>query len=107
VPVLQGGQCVGCHGSMGSYQIAGVPSVARQQLVGADHHRGSACVNAGLSKMVVAGDPAHSLIYRKMSSTQPAACGDGMPAMSMVSPAAPLQYIVTVGSWIGAGALDN
>lgn len=107
VPVLQGGQCVGCHGSMGDYQVAAIQPVAWQQLVNANHHRGQACINAGLTKMVVAGDRQASLLYRKMTSTQPAGCGDGMPAMSMVSPASPLSYIVTVGSWIGAGALDD
>jgi hypothetical protein len=30
-----------------------------------------------------------------------------MPAMSMVVPASPLQHIVTVGSWIRAGALND
>lgn len=106
-PVLQGGQCVGCHGSMGDYQIAGVRAVAWSQLVGGDHHRGAACVNAGLPKMVVASDRQRSLLYRKMISTQPSACGDGMPAMSQVQPASPLQHIATVGSWIGAGALND
>ncbi|MDP1823860.1 MAG: hypothetical protein Q8L48_11470 [Archangium sp.] len=107
VPVLQGGQCVGCHGSMGDYQVAAIQPVAWQQLVGADHHRGQACINAGLTKMVVAGDRQRSLLYRKMTSTQPAGCGDGMPAMSMVSPASPLSYIVTVGSWIATGAPND
>ncbi len=107
VPVLQGGQCVGCHGPMGSWQIAATRAQGWQQLVNGPHHRGQACVNAGVPVMVLPGDPAHSLIYVKMNSTQPAACGDGMPAMSMVSPASPLQSIVTVGSWIRAGALND
>ncbi len=106
-PVLQGGQCVGCHGSMGDYQIAGTRNVAWSQLVAGDHHRGAACINAGIPKMVVASDRQRSLLYRKMNSTQPTACGDGMPAMSQVSPASPLQHIVMVGSWIGAGALND
>lgn len=52
-------------------------------------------------------DVSGSLLYLKMSSTQPAGCGDGMPAMSMAVPASPLQHIVTVGSWIRAGALND
>jgi len=107
VPVLQGGQCVGCHGSMGDFQIAGTRAGGWSQLVNAPHHRGAACVTAGVPSMVVPSDPARSLLYRKMTSTQPSACGDGMPAMSMVVPASPLQHIVTVGSWIRAGALND
>lgn len=92
---------------MGDYQIAGTRNVAWSQLVAADHHRGTACINAGVPKLVVASDRQRSLLYRKMNSTQPAACGDGMPAMSQVSPASPLQHIVMVGSWIAAGALND
>lgn len=107
MPVLQGGQCLGCHGPMGSYQISATRAGEWSQLVGANHHRGQACVNAGVPKMVVAGDRQASLLYRKMTSTQPMGCGDGMPAMSQVMPASPLQHIVTVGSWIAAGAPND
>jgi hypothetical protein len=107
VPVLQGGQCVGCHGSMGSYQVSLNRTLAWQQLVGAPHHRGSACVSAGVPSMVVAGDRQRSLLYRKMASTQPPACGDGMPAGTTNVPASPLHFIVTVGSWIAAGAPND
>jgi hypothetical protein len=107
VPVLQGGQCVGCHGSMGMLQLAPTRSGAWLQLVNAPHQRGGGCSAAGVSSLVVPGDVQASLLYLKMSSTQPAACGDGMPAMSQVTPASPLQFIVTVGSWIRAGALDD
>lgn len=106
-PVLQGGQCVGCHGSMGSYQVAGTKNVAWSQLVNQPHHRGGACTAAGQASLVVPGDPNASLLYRKMTSTQPMACGDGMPAMSQVTPASPVQLIVTVGSWIRAGAPND
>jgi hypothetical protein len=104
VPPLQGGQCVGCHGSMGMYQIAATRSGAYTQLVGAPHNRGSGC---SIPSMVVPGDPQRSLIYLKMSSAQPAGCGDGMPAMSQVTPASPLQFIVSMGSWIRAGAPND
>jgi hypothetical protein len=107
VPVLQGGQCVGCHGPMGEWQIAGTRNQAWLQLVNAAHHRGQACINAGVSVMVAPGDVTRSLLYLKMTSTQPAGCGDGMPAMSTQVPASPLQHIVTVGSWIRAGALND
>lgn len=107
VAPLQGGQCVGCHGTMGMFQIAGTKNGAYTQLVNAPHNRGAGCVSAGVPSMVVPGDVQRSLVYRKMSSTQPMACGDGMPAMSMVVPASPLQFIVTVGSWIRAGALND
>ncbi|MBL8910926.1 MAG: hypothetical protein JNM17_09515 [Archangium sp.] len=107
VAPLQGGQCVGCHGTMGMFQIAGTRAGAYAQLVNAPHNRGAGCVNAGVPVMVTPGDVQRSLIYRKMTSTQPTACGDGMPAMSMVIPASPLQFIVTVGSWIRAGARDD
>jgi hypothetical protein len=107
VPVLQGGQCVGCHGSMGDWQIAGTRAQGYAQLVNASHHRGQACINAGVPVMVAPGEVSRSLLYVKMNSTQPAACGDGMPAMSVVQPASPLQHIVTVGSWIRAGALND
>jgi hypothetical protein len=106
-PVLQGGQCVGCHGTMGQYQISIDRQVAWQQLVGAPHHRGAGCTAAGFSSLVVAGDAQRSLLYRKMSSTQPTACGDGMPAGTVAVPASPLQHIVTVGSWIRAGARND
>lgn len=107
VAPLQGGQCTGCHGTMGMFQIAATRSGAYTQLVNGMHNRGAACVNAGVPVMVKPGDVSQSLIYRKMSSTQPMACGDGMPAMSQVTPASPPQFIVTVGSWIRAGALNN
>lgn len=106
-PSLQGGQCVGCHGSMGQYQIAATKNVAWSQLVNAPHHRGGGCTQAGISSLVVPGSPSTSLLYLKMTSTQPMACGDGMPAMSMVTPASPRTLIVTVGSWIRAGALND
>ncbi|MFZ5440006.1 MAG: hypothetical protein ACOZQL_08345 [Myxococcota bacterium] len=107
VPSLQGGQCVGCHGSMGSYQIASTKNVAWSQLVNAPHHRGGGCSATGVSSLVVPGNVGASLLYLKMTSTQPMACGDGMPAMSQVSPASPRPLIVTVGSWIRAGAPND
>ncbi|HEY1087198.1 MAG TPA: hypothetical protein VGE37_05860 [Archangium sp.] len=106
-PVLLGGQCIGCHGPMGEYQVSPIRSSAWAQLVDANHHHGSDCVAAGVPKMVVAGDRQRSLLYRKMTSTQPMGCGDGMPAMSQLVPASPRQHIVTVGSWIAAGALND
>lgn len=107
VPPLQGGQCTGCHGTMGDYQVAPTRAGAYTQLVGAAHHRGPMCANAGLTALVVPSSPQQSLLYRKMSSTQPASCGDGMPAMSTQVPAAPRQFIVTLGSWIRAGAPND
>lgn len=107
VPVLQGGQCVGCHGPMGNFSIANTRAAGWTQLVNAAHHEGAGCVNAGYAVLVKPGDVTASLLYAKLTSTQPAACGDGMPAMSQVRPAAPLQHIVTIGSWIRAGALND
>jgi hypothetical protein len=107
VAPLQGGQCTGCHGTMGMFQIAATRSAAYTQLVNGAHNRGVACVQAGVPVLVRPGDVSQSLLYRKMSSTQPMACGDGMPAMSQVTPASPLQFIVTVGSWIRAGAPND
>lgn len=107
VAPLAGGQCTGCHGSMGSFQIASTRAGAWTQLVNGPHHRGAGCNAAGITSLVVPSDKQHSLLYLKMNSTQPSACGDGMPAMSQVSPASPRQFIVAVGSWISAGAPND
>ena len=46
VPVLLGGQCVGCHGPMGDWQIAATRAQGWAQLVNAAHHRGQAADRA-------------------------------------------------------------
>ena len=63
----QGGQCTGCHGSMGSYTVGATPNSAWQRLVNVPHNHGTACRNAGVPSLVVPNDKQRSLLYLKMA----------------------------------------
>jgi len=107
VPVLQGGQCVGCHGSMGSYTVGGTPNAAWTRLVNVAHNHGAGCRSAGVTSLVVPNDKQRSLLYLKMAGLQPAACGDVMPRGTSAVPPSPPNQTVTVGTWIRLGAPND
>ena len=60
---------------------------------------GVSCRDQGLVR-VVPGDPAHSLLYRKISEDAPP-CGSRMP---QAAPPLPPELIALVRDWIAAGA---
>jgi hypothetical protein len=102
---LGGSQCTGCHGVSGSYSVGASASAAHANLVNVAHHRGAACVDAGIARLVVANDPARSLLFRKIAGTLPdAGCGERMPRGQA---ARPPSDVITLESWIRAGALNN
>lgn len=107
LPVLQGGQCTGCHGSMGSYTVGASASAAWSRLVNVGHNHGAACRNAGVPSLVVPNDKARSLLYLKMAGTQPAACGDVMPRGTSAVPPSPPNQVVAIGTWIRLGAPND
>ena len=107
VPVLQGGQCVGCHGSMGNYQVGSTANAAHSRLVNVAHNHGAGCRNAGVTSLVVPNDKNASLLYRKMAGTQPPACGGVMPLGTTAMPPSPLSALVTIGTWIRLGAPND
>lgn len=41
VPVLQGGQCTGCHGTMGSYTVGSTANAAWSRIVNVAHNHGA------------------------------------------------------------------
>ena len=105
--VLQGGQCTGCHGSMGSYTVGATPNSAWQRLVNVPHNHGTACRNAGVPSLVVPNDKQRSLLYLKMAGLQPAACGDVMPRGTSAIPPSPPNQVVAIGTWIRLGAPND
>ena len=105
LPVLSGGQCVGCHGSMGQYAVGSTAAQAWANVVNAPHHQGAGCTAAGVPRLVVPSDAQGSLLYRKLMGTQPAGCGDEMPR-GAANPALAWQGIA-VGSWILVGAPND
>jgi hypothetical protein len=107
VPVLQGGQCVGCHGAMGNYQVGSTAAAAFTRLVNVAHNHGAGCRAAGVTSLVVPNDKNASLLYRKMAGTQPMACGGVMPLGTTAMPPSPLGALVSVGTWIRLGAPND
>lgn len=105
VPALQGGQCTGCHGAMGQYTVGSTAAQAWTNLVGAPHHQGAGCRNAGVTQLVVPGNLGTSLVYLKMMGTQPMTCGAEMPRGAAT--AALGWQAVAVGSWIEVGAPND
>lgn len=105
--VLQGGQCTGCHGSMGSYTVGATASSAWTRLVNVAHNHGAACRNAGVPSLVVPNDKQRSLLYLKMAGLQPAACGDVMPRGTSAIPPSPPNQVVAIGTWIRLGAPND
>jgi hypothetical protein len=84
--------CVGCHGGTAGLFLEAPGS--RANLVGA------ASTNWG-GLRVVAGDPAASILYRKL--TGDAAVGDRMPQGGTLTAG----ELETVRRWIAEGAADN
>ncbi len=107
VPVLQGGQCTGCHGSMGSYTVGSTANAAWSRIVNVAHNHGAGCRNAGVPSLIVPNDKARSLLYLKMVGTQPAACGGVMPLGTTAIPPSPPNQAVTLGTWIRLGAPND
>jgi hypothetical protein len=101
-------KCTGCHGGSGSLTYGGTAASAWTAVVDAGHHRGAACSDAGARAIVVPGDPAHSLLFWKVSGTDgglPASsCGSQMPLGGAQLPA---NQRVMIQSWILGGALDD
>lgn len=95
--------CTGCHGASGGMNLGPNAGTAFTATVGVNHTRGAGCNGTGITKRVVANDKMNSLLYRKLAGTQPTACGGRMPQGGML----PANQVVTVGSWISAGALNN
>jgi hypothetical protein len=96
--------CLGCHvpGQIGvthGMLDMSSQSTAYTDLVGV-MAAGSAC--SGMGTRVVAGDPTTSLLYEKVSGTQP--CGSRMPLDGN-----PLSTsdIAEIHDWIAGGALDD
>ena len=87
--------CVRCHGSSGALNLAAMVSYGNLVNVAA---AGGSCAASGMLR-VVPGDPAMSLLYRKVMGTQ--SCGAQMPrgaaAMSMSD-------TEIIRRWIAAGA---
>jgi len=107
VPVLQGGQCTGCHGSMGSYTVGSTANAAWSRIVNVAHNHGAGCRNAGVPSLIVPNDKARSLLYLKMVGMQPAACGGVMPLGTTAIPPSPPNQAVTLGTWIRLGAPND
>lgn len=95
--------CTGCHGASGGMNLGANASTAFTATVGVNHTRGATCNNTGITKRVAANDKMNSLLYRKVAGTQPGGCGGRMPQGGMATP----NQVVTVGSWISGGALNN
>ena len=84
--------CTGCHGGTAGLELAAPDS--RADLVGV------ASTNWG-GVRVAAGDPAASVLYRKISGD--GGVGDRMPQGGVLG----ADDIETVRRWIAEGALDN
>ena len=95
-----------CHGTA---MTAGLrldkKAIAYQSLVGAPT-MGEACVVTAGQKLVVAGNPAQSVLHSKLAATP--LCGATMPpgATAADTPVTPAMLKV-LSDWITAGALDN
>ena len=84
-----------CHDSVAGSFMLGSADQLHAALVG-QPAAGSACGNSGLTR-VVPSDSASSLLYMKISHTQP--CGDGMPLIKLSD-----DKIELVRRWIDEGA---
>jgi len=84
-----------CHdGAAGSFKL-GAADVLYGELVG-QPAAGSACGTSGLTR-VVPSDSANSLLYLKITHTQP--CGEPMPVLKLSE-----EKIELVRRWIDEGA---
>jgi hypothetical protein len=97
--VITNSACGGpfCHGAGSASFTLG--STLYSELVG-QKASGTSCGTSGLIR-VVAGDPAHSLLYLKLQFKPP--CGDGMPATGPLD----VSKVEMVRQWIAAGAKDD
>jgi hypothetical protein len=105
-------QCVPCHSSTADHPNASAKldltaqAASYDQLVGGPA-RGGAC-NDGVRTLVVAGDPAASLLIQKLENAA-GLCGSPMPKASgdqAFEPIAATQ-IDEIKAWIRAGALND
>ena len=95
-----------CHGSTtmptGGFPINRFNSAATYTAMLANHGKGTSCSIA--TKRIQAFNPTFSLLFRKLQSGVPVACGAQMPfRRGAVAP----NELVTIRSWINAGALQN
>lgn len=95
-----------CHGNAtmpsGGFYINRLNPSAAYMAITANHNKGMTCSIA--MRRVQAFNPTGSLLYRKLFAGLPLACGGQMPLNR--GPVAPNE-LVTIRSWINAGALQN
>jgi hypothetical protein len=93
--------CSSCHapGGDGSFEDFSSQSSAYAALVGVKAS-GPSCASSGETR-VVPGDPSQSLLFQKLSESNPP-CGSPMPLGGTPLPSAQLTLIE---EWINAGAL--
>lgn len=93
-----------CHGGMLDIPGVGLDMQTKESayasLVGRMAAATGACASSGLMR-VVPSDPAKSLVFLKVSGTQP--CGDEMPPAAMNTK----ENIELLRAWIAGGALNN
>ena len=95
-----------CHGSTttasGGFAINRFNASASYTAMLANHGKGTSCSIA--TKRVQAFNPSFSLLFRKLQGGVPATCGAQMPFQrGSVAP----NELITIRSWINAGALQN
>lgn len=95
-----------CHGSsthVSGFVINRFNASATYTAMLANHNKGTSCSIA--TKRIQAFNPMGSLLYRKLLGGIPVACGARMPLN--VPAGVPPNELVTIRSWINAGALQN
>jgi hypothetical protein len=105
-------QCMPCHSSTADHPNASAKldltaqAASYDQLVGGPA-RGGAC-NDGVRVLVVAGDPAASLLIQKLENAADL-CGNPMPKPSADQAFEPIDasQIDEIKAWIRAGALND
>ena len=105
-------QCMPCHSSTADHPNASAKldltaqAASYDQLVGGPA-RGGAC-NDGARVLVVAGDPAASLLIQKLENAA-GLCGNPMPKASGDQAFEPIDatQIAEIKAWIRAGALND
>jgi polyvinyl alcohol dehydrogenase (cytochrome) len=108
--VIEGCGASFCHGGNVGMFFVGNQAETYRQLVSVpamDNNAGvggkASCASLGLTR-VVPGDPAASLLYLKLTGTQP--CGEAMPPAS-VGPLLAADKLDLVKRWIEGGALPG
>lgn len=86
-----------CHGSFGSGALDDVHAAYVSILSAVADGEG-----CGDAKVVIPGDPEHSMLYLKVSMDKPP-CGERMPVTTGALPAAEIELI---RAWIAAGAVE-